>query len=62
MKKKYIQPSIKSVEIKMTKMVCGSQDISSDKGIGYGGVDDEGNKDPASRRHRDVWEEEEEDQ
>ena len=29
MKKKYIQPSIKSVEIKMTKMVCGSQDISS---------------------------------
>lgn len=56
-----MQPSYKAIEIKMTMMVCGSQDISSDKGIGYGGVDEEGNKDPASRRHRDLWEEEEED-
>lgn len=59
MKKRYMQPSIKAVEIKMTMMVCGSEDITSDKGIDYGGVDEEGVKDPASRRNEGVWEDEE---
>ena len=40
-------------------MICGSKDVTSDKGIGYGGVDEEGTLDPASRRRRDVWEDEE---
>jgi len=44
--------------MKAAVMVCGSKDITSDKGIDYGGVDEEGEKDPASRRH-DVWEDEE---
>ena len=40
-------------------MICNS--VTSDSGIGYGGVDAEGAKDPASRRHcRDVWDDEEE--
>ena len=43
----------------MTAMIiCGSEGVSSDKGIDYGGVDEEGELDPASRR-RDVWEDEE---
>ena len=41
-------------------IICGSQDITSDQGITYGGVDDDGTKDPASRRHRDMWEDEKE--
>ena len=32
---------------------------SPDKGIGYGGVDDEGERDPESRLSWDVWSEEE---
>lgn len=33
----------------------------SDRDIDYGGVDEEGNKDPASRRY-DVWGDDEEEQ
>ena len=42
-----------------------SQDISSDKGITYGGVDDEGEQDLESRRinnKHNIWDEEEEDE
>ena len=39
-------------------MICSSPGVASDTGIGYGGVDEEGVKDPASRRY-DVWGEEE---
>ena len=42
----------------LASLICGSQDITSDKGIDYGGVDEEGTMDPASRRY-DVWGEEE---
>ena len=44
----------------LTMMVCGSKDIMSDNGIDYGGVDEEGTKDPAARRHKGIWEDEEE--
>lgn len=43
-------------------MICGSQGVTStgiDEDITYGGVDEDGQKDPASRRRRDVWEDEE---
>ena len=40
----------------MTAIICGSKDINADdKDIGYGGVDEEGSKDPDSRRV-DMWE------
>ena len=45
-------------------VVCGSQGVSSSGAaddINYGGVDTEGTKDPASRRHN-VWDEEEDDE
>ena len=42
-------------------IVCASKGVISDKGIGYGGVDEDGEKDPASRRRRrDVWDDGEE--
>jgi hypothetical protein len=60
MKKTYQQPSVMVANIRTTIIICGSKGITSDKGIGYGGVDEEGKADPASRRyHRDVWEDDE---
>ena len=60
MKKVYMQPAVVMVETRTAMMICGSQDITSDKGINYGGVDEEGTKDPSSRRYRDAWDEEDE--
>ena len=57
MKKTYLQPSIEMANMETEAMICGS--VTSDKGIGYGGVDEEGTKDPASRRQFDVWADEE---
>jgi hypothetical protein len=60
MKKVYMQPAVVMVQTRPAMMICGSQDITSDKGINYGGVDEEGTKDPSSRRYRDAWDEEDE--
>jgi hypothetical protein len=60
MKKTYIQPSIMTAYIGTMNIICGSQDITSGKGISYGGVDEEGTKDPDSRRYHDEWDDEEE--
>lgn len=61
MKKEYIQPGIVIVQTKLAMMICGSQDVTSDVGIDYGGVDEDGDKDPASRR-QNVWDDEEEEE
>ena len=58
MKKGYLKPEIEQMSADLTILICGSQDIYSDKGIDYGGVDEEGTMDPASRRYN-IWEEEE---
>lgn len=55
MKKVYLKPDIENLGADLTVMLCSS--VSSDKGIDYGGVDEEGELDPASRRY-DVWDEE----
>ena len=60
MKKTYLQPSTEMVIIGTTTMICASQGITSDNGIDYGGVDENGEKDPSSRRQRNLWEDEEE--
>ena len=57
MKKIYLQPSMEMSSLGTESIICASQDITSDYGIGYGGVDEDGGKDPASRRS-DVWMEE----
>jgi len=59
MKKIYLQPSFVMVETNLNSMICGLQGVTSEKDIDYGGVDEEGTKDPASRRYRNEWEEEE---
>lgn len=57
MKKIYLQPSFVMVETNLNSMICVSQGVTSEKDIDYGGVDEEGTKDPASRRYRNEWEE-----
>ena len=56
MKKTYIKPSVEVDGMETETFICGS--VTSEIGIDYGGVDEDGDKDPVSRLHRDVWDEE----
>ncbi|MBP3842319.1 MAG: hypothetical protein J6E29_01600 [Prevotella sp.] len=61
MKKKYETPKTMFVVTDLLTMVCASGDIKGEgtaDDITYGGVDEEGVKDPASRK-QDVWEDDE---
>ena len=62
MKKTYLQPLTEVVKMETVSFICGSQDVKSNNGIGYGGVDDDGEKDPSARRRNNVWDEEEEEE
>jgi len=62
MKKTYLQPLTEVAEIESTTMICASDGVTSSNGIDYGGVDEDGEMNPAARRHRDMWEEEEEEE
>lgn len=62
MKKNYITPKTESFKIKTGIIlgVSGGGDSSAPgNDIGYGGVDEEGTKDPASRKSWNSWDEEE---
>lgn len=59
MKRIYQQPSVEMANYGMEEMICASKDITSELGIDYGGVDEDGTKDPASRQNCSVWEDEE---
>lgn len=56
MKKTYLQPSTKMECMEAENMICSSQDVTSPAGITYGGVDEDGTLDPASRSTHDLWE------
>ena len=58
MKKTYIQPLIEVVQMGTLNFICASNGVKSNNGIGYGGVDDGGVLDPASRRSSDEWDDE----
>jgi len=63
MRKKYVRPQFQVVMMNTSSLICGSQDITGgDKDISYGGVDEEGNMEPSSRKGPDVWDEDEEDE
>lgn len=63
MKKIYIKPVNDIIDAESEFLICGSDDIVSDKGINYGGVDEGGVKDPDARESlfgrdgSDVWDE-----
>ncbi|MCR4918358.1 MAG: hypothetical protein K5928_00875 [Prevotella sp.] len=56
--KQYVTPSTTIETDDMSTMLCSSP-VFSGKGIGYGGVDDDGTMEPEARRHRDLWDDEE---
>ena len=56
MKKTYIMPSMKMAESETETLMTNSTAISSDLGIGYGGVDEDGEMEASSRR-QSFWEE-----
>ena len=49
MKKAYIKPWSRLMDMEVESMLCGSDDIVSDKGMSYGGVDDTGTVTPEAR-------------
>lgn len=56
MKKTYIIPNTFVCQVYAEHIIAGSQDITSNNDITYGGVDEEGNKDPnAKQNHYNVW-------
>ena len=62
MKKTYMTPEVLTMNVRTTTLMGNSDAINSDtlEGMGgYGGVDEEGTKDPAARRFS-VWDDEEE--
>ena len=62
MKKTYLTPAVWQHDI-LPMAALATSGVTSEKGIDYGGVDEEGKKDPASRRRRrDVWDDEEEEE
>lgn len=56
MKKRYIAPEVNMVTIGSVLPLAASG-VTTDRGIGYGGVDEEGTLDPSSRRGHNVWDE-----
>ena len=49
MKKIYMEPEMRVVEVKMQRMICTSGDrsgVRSRYDIGYGGIDEDGGLDP----------------
>ena len=62
MKKAYIKPWSRLMDMEVESMLCGSDDIVSDKGMSYGGVDDAGTVTPEARetvggRSSGAWDE-----
>jgi hypothetical protein len=60
MKKQYISPQLWVVAIKMDGQLLQASGVTSDKGIGYGGVDGNGTHEADTRR-KSEWDEEPED-
>ncbi len=60
MKKTYIMPSMRMVESETETLLVNSTAISSDSGIGYGGVDEDGEKEADVRRLRSEWDDDNE--
>lgn len=57
-----MRPAQSMIETEPDQMICGSRGgVTSDRGIDYGGVDEEGSLDPSSRRYESWDDDNEED-
>ena len=65
MKKIYMKPVVETMSVCTMAMISNSNAIISnlpqETPVNYGGVDEDGELDPASRRGNDYWDDEEED-
>jgi len=59
MRKRYIMPSVKMVECESEELMDASGVYSTDKGIGYGGVDEGGEIEAESRHRHSSWDDDE---
>ena len=61
MKKTYMTPEVLTMNVRTTTLMGNSNAINGDtlQGVTYGGIDEEGTKDPSARRFS-VWDDEEE--
>ncbi len=53
-RKKYITPEVFVANLDFQNVLCLS-DVTSDKGIGYGGVDEDGSVDPSAPKMENPW-------
>ncbi len=53
MKKIYIIPAIQETEMDLHQAVAQTSSVEGNNGIGYGGVDTNGSKDPDANRRND---------
>lgn len=62
MKKKYIAPQTSVALVQPHALLSNSRSVWSDTtGLGYGGVDTSGGKDPSSRYHNSLWDDDDDD-
>lgn len=57
MKKIYVSPDFITVNLQGVQMISASDDVKSNNGLSYGGVDGEGNLDPEVKENKNVWDE-----
>ncbi len=60
MKKKYTVPLMENIAMSCLQMLTASDSVKGPDGTGYGGVDTDGTKDPASRQYNSWGGDEEE--
>ena len=51
MKRIFIKPMYNIVDTEPELLICGSDDVASEIGINYGGIDEDGVKDPDAREN-----------
>lgn len=56
MKKTYVKPEVNTDGMITESLICDSEYIRSNFDIDYGGVDTNGEKDPAANRNYIMWE------
>ena len=55
MKKNYIAPNVEVANVELQQMVAASNGVYSDNGLGWGGFDKDGEKEPNSRYRNSLW-------
>lgn len=59
MKRRYMTPEVQTVSVHLTTMIADSNAVTTnlptETPVSYGGVDEDGELDPAARRYDSIW-------